>query len=159
MQSINVQNSNRIVLNGAGFNSNPDDNLIMIGETNCNVVSANENQLECEPDDGPLGSYYFKVNVLGKGYAVLSPEASETTFTFELDAFSISPNTSGTGGGIIVDLVGKGFSSNTRVLIDGTSCPIQNYTYSKISCMVPANVRLNFNSLYLIISVKNKKLI
>lgn len=123
--------------------------MVLIGETNCNVVSASQNQLECEPGEGPLGSFYFRVNVLGKGFAVLSSVASNTMYTFEIDAFSVSPNTTGTGGGIIIDIIGKGFSNNTGIFIDGIICPIQNYSYSKISCMVPANVRFNYYLFYL----------
>ncbi|RMZ95337.1 fibrocystin-L-like isoform X1 [Brachionus plicatilis] len=139
VESIAEQNSSLVTLMGYGFDLNPENNLVLIGETNCDVVWASENRLECVPEKGPLGSFSFSVNVFGKGLASLTALAANATYTFELDAYSVSPSTSGTGGGVIVNITGKGFSTNTKVSIDGINCAILAKSYQIISCIVPSN--------------------
>lgn len=140
VQTITVHNSSLVILEGNGFNQNTEKNLVLIGNTNCNVISATENKIECVPGEGPLGIYPFSVNIFGKGLASLSTSAAETKYTFELEANSFSPDKSGTGGGVIVSISGKGFTKNTKVSIDGNDCPILTNSYILITCVVPSNV-------------------
>ena len=63
-----------------------------------------------------------------------------TQFTFNLVASSISPSTSGTGGGVFLEVTGTGFSKNSQVLVDSINWPVTAYNYTLIRCIVPANV-------------------
>ena len=95
---IDVSNSNLIKINGNGFDSVMSKNLVLIGDTPCEVNFANETDLSCVPGDGPLGTCNFTVNIVGKGLATLSADALSTSFDFTLQALAISPSVSGTGG-------------------------------------------------------------
>ena len=66
--------------------------------------------------------------------------STTTTLTFTLQATLITPTISGTGGGVLVTIIGQGFSSATQVLIDSINCPIQSMTYSNLTCLTPPNV-------------------
>lgn len=98
--TIDASNSNLIKISGSGFDSVMSNNLVFIGDTSCQVNFANASYLTCVPGDGPLGTYNFTVNVIGKGLATLSNEAQLTSFDFTLQATAISPSVSGTGGKI-----------------------------------------------------------
>lgn len=63
-----------------------------------------------------------------------------TTFTFSLTATTISPTLSGTGGGLILEINGNGFSANSKVTVDNNNCPVKSFTYSKLTCIIPSNV-------------------
>lgn len=65
---------------------------------------------------------------------------SNPTITFSLTANSLSPATSGTGGGNVLTISGEGFNKNCKVTIDGNSCPILIANYSTITCTIPSNV-------------------
>ena len=91
--------------------------------------------------DVPIGTYGFTINILGKGYAVIS---NPTNITFELEATSISPLSGTTGGGNLLFVNGTGFSSSCTVTVDGIDCPVVNTTYNLITCVAPANVNKIF---------------
>lgn len=85
------------------------------------------------------------MNVLGKGFASLSSQAADVKYIFQLDAFRVNPTISGTGGGIVANITGKGFSSSTTVKIDGNDCPVIFYNYTIISCIIPPNVSIIYD--------------
>lgn len=65
-----------------------------------------------------------------------------TTLTIPLVVSSISPLQSGTGGGVLMSIEGKGLSQDTQVYIDGRLCPlvIGSSNYSLLKCLTPTNV-------------------
>ena len=85
-----------------------------------------------------MGTYGFSVDIVGFGFAKIIPS---TTFTFNLNANSILPTTVGTGGGVALQISGAGFSQSTTVSVDGNNCPITQFTYNSITCIVPNNVK------------------
>ena len=88
-------NMNAIVLTGSGFDPLPENNIILIGSTPCAVTQATTTQLTCSAGQNPFGTYYFTLNVVNRGLAILNVNPS---VTFQLTATSISPTSSSTGG-------------------------------------------------------------
>lgn len=112
-------------------------NDVRIGDVACDVSSSSETEIICSAGLNPVGTYGFQVNVIHKGLATMS---SDTAVTFHLNATSISPMKSFTGGGIILNVTGTGFSVNSTVTVDGNECQvIQPTSYSLIRCVVPSS--------------------
>ena len=52
-------------------------------------------------------------------------------------------------GGVVLNITGTGFNSQTSVLIDGNNCPIISKSYSLLQCIVPFNVKIrNFDNFW-----------
>lgn len=77
------------------FDLDPQKNLVQLGGVNCTCSQATTTQLTCAIGDNTFGVYSFSVNVLGLGLAQMNVNPSVTV---ELEATSISPLSSGTGG-------------------------------------------------------------
>ena len=90
-----------VTLTGTGFDADLLENnrVWMIGDEDewpCEVIEANATQLTCVPyAQTPVGTYEFIVNIINRGFARIN--STTTTITFNLDAFSFSPTTGGTG--------------------------------------------------------------
>lgn len=65
---------------------------------------------------------------------------SNPSITFSLNAVSVNPTSSGTGGGSMLTVNGEGFNSRCQVTVDGNDCPVISANYSVITCVVPSNV-------------------
>ncbi len=95
VNTIDTTNPLSIKLTGSGFDANIlSNNLVTIGNTSCVISSATATILYCSPDQGPVGTFNFKLKVLPNGLATMN---SAATFSFSLKA-EIIPTTSGTGG-------------------------------------------------------------
>lgn len=116
VNSIDASTNSAIVITGTGFSETLAHNVVLIGTTPCNVTSATSVRLVCAAGLNPVGAYSFKVNVVGKGLATMN---SNTQASFALAATSISPVSGSTGGGNLIQINGTGFSSMSRVTIDG----------------------------------------
>lgn len=84
-----------ISISGSGFDTNSTNNLILIGGIPCVIKSSTSTFIVCSAGENPIGTYYFKISVLNKGYAQMNVNSS---VSFNLEATSISPTSSGTGG-------------------------------------------------------------
>lgn len=138
VDTIDTTSLNAIVIRGSGFSNDTMNNAVKIGDVACDVSSSSETEIICSAGLNPVGTYGFEVNVMHKGLATMN---SDATVTFHLNATSISPVSSFSGGGIILNVTGTGFSVNSTVTIDGNACEvIQPTSYSLIRCIVPSTV-------------------
>ena len=110
------------------------ENVVLIGDVPCTITLATETHLTCAAGINSIGTYNFTVNVLGKGLAVMNAQAD---VTFHLNASSMNPVRSSTGGGVLLTINGTGFSVNTEVSVDGNHCRKVSSTYRMIECIVP----------------------
>ena len=163
VNTIDTSSRASIIITGSGFSNDSKNNLVKIGRTPCSVTASSPTQIACTPGNGPVGVYNFTLNVLGKGWATM---LSSATFEYALivSSFSTSKsnsnsnrkrrslgsaNTGGTGGGTQLNILGEGFSDNTRVTLDGNDCAIQASNYSSIQCLTPPNVIFKYISFIL----------
>ena len=150
VESIDTSDRKNVKLTGSGFDATDKlKNIISIGETKCIVTKATSTEINCTPENGPVGSYGFSVNVIGKGLAKM---LAYTQYDYSFSGTNFSPLNGSTGGGSILSIDGNGFSSNTLVKIDGEQCDVKSVSYSSIHCIVPSNVSKiearNYNNFY-----------
>lgn len=138
VSSIDTSNLASIKITGSNFDATTkSNNQILIGDIPCEIISATANQIICSAGPNPIGIYSFKIHVINKGFATMNVNP---TVQFDLTASSITPNYSGTGGGLYLNVTGIGFSSKSQVLIDNINCPIVFSSYSLLTCLIPTNV-------------------
>lgn len=138
---IDTTDLRSIKITGLNFDPSPANNLVLIGSVACNVTATSTTQLTCMAGQNPIGTYTFSMSVANKGKAVLNTNPS---VNFNLTTYSLTPAVSGTGGGLLLNVTGLGFSENCTVTVDQIKCPISFVSYSLISCMVPMNVSILF---------------
>ena len=95
-----------VTLNGRGFSSVASDIDIVIGNANCRVTSSSDTSIECVASNHTAGWYRIRVNVEGKGMAVVN---ESICFNYLLSVDSITPESGGLGGGEVVTITGNGF--------------------------------------------------
>jgi len=83
-----------IVITGTGFSDVLGENQVLIGEVACVVSEASSTRIVCAAGQNPVGTYAFRVNVVGKGWARVD---TQTMAVFELTVSSVSPQSGSTG--------------------------------------------------------------
>ena len=127
-----------ITINGALLDS---DSIIKVGEGyECvNITQIDQENITCEMEPIPAGSYEISVLVLAYGYADFD-EMAETMVTSELQVTSISPTVGSTRGGTALTVTGYGFSNDleaNNVFIGNVKCEVIESSYSTIVCITP----------------------
>ncbi|CAM2722167.1 unnamed protein product [Rotaria socialis] len=132
-----AQNSMTLLINGSGFSTVLESNIVLIGVINsCYVIAATSNSIICSIGNAPAGNYTVNVNIIGKG---LASSSINFTATIPLQIMSFSPSRGGAGGGYLLTIMGTGFSSTSSVTIDNNVCSnVQMTNFSSITCIVPA---------------------
>ncbi len=136
VSNIDASSLDSIQITGTGFDTTTDNNLVLIGDVPCRITSATSTLLVCAAGENPVGTYSFKVNILGKGLARMSTTA---TATFSLTASSVTPTSGSTGGGNVLTITGSGFSKSCRVTVDSNECQIISVRYGQITCKSPSS--------------------
>lgn len=128
---------NAIVISGSGFDTNRENNLVKLGDYKCDITQATHNQLIAKVGNIPFGEYNFTVNVVSNGLAQMN---DNPTVKFYLKATSFNPSRSGTGGGILLNITGTGFSKDVIVTVDSNECKLTFVSLNLIICQVPPSV-------------------
>jgi len=72
VSNIDASNLDSIQITGSNFDaSEPNQNVVLIGEIPCEIVSATSTLLVCSAGQNPIGTYSFRVNVLSKGVVLI----------------------------------------------------------------------------------------
>ena len=100
------QGGTSITIYGGGFATMVSDIDVTIGNSRCHVTSSNDTVIECTASDHTAGWYNVRVEVEGKGMAVVN---ESICFRYLLSVESISPDSGGVGGGEIITVTGNGF--------------------------------------------------
>jgi hypothetical protein len=118
------------------------DVSVTIGDYNCPVTFANQNQVQCKVQDVIAGTHIVRVFVEGKGYPQLAQSLQyPLKFTSVLKIDDITGETTGSlAGGSELVISGQGFSSResdvaeTSIDVCGIPCDIVSSNYSEIVC-------------------------
>jgi len=95
-----------ITIIGTSFSSKKENVLVYIGESLCDLISANETVIHCITSPHTAG--FFNVSVFVKGIGATSAE-NLTTFEYLATVDSITPETGDKNGGNIITISGEGF--------------------------------------------------
>ncbi|CAF3962866.1 unnamed protein product [Rotaria sp. Silwood2] len=130
------QNGSIVTIDGIGFGSTIESNIVSIGENgSCNVTEVNTTSIICTIVNAPSGQQSVQVNVINKGFAWSNESA---TVVVQLSIISFQPTRGGAGGGYRLTVIGTGFSSNASITIDGNPCTNSSVAnFSSITCIVP----------------------
>ncbi|KAI8520669.1 hypothetical protein Bbelb_004230 [Branchiostoma belcheri] len=131
-----------LTFQGTGFSTEACENVVMIGEHQCEIETASASTLACRVapgDDMPVGTPQFvSVNVKNRGFAIVTgPTEATYTFTLLPAITSVSPEQGSTEGGTTVTISGSGFTAGTdgtMVAIGSSGCDIQSMSYNDIIC-------------------------
>lgn len=125
----------QVVSVGQGFDFNSDDS----GDQ-CIISSLSASSIDCTVPSRSAGTYDVKVHVAGVGLA-----SGDATIGYLLAVSSISPNSSGYGGGVTLTLSGEGFpnfdaedvdASMTSVSVCEDECIIVSSSLNALDCVV-----------------------
>lgn len=131
-----VQSNTVLTIHGNGFDTNPQSNIVSIGESGqCAVQTCTATTIVCGINNSPSGYHELRVNVLDKGLA--SNNGSSIIFVpMWIDTFN--PNGGDAGGGYRLTIRGGGFSSFSRVAIGNNPCVETTLIdYATLQCTVP----------------------
>ncbi|CAF1212069.1 unnamed protein product [Rotaria sordida] len=136
------QNETIVTIDGIGFGSTLESNIVSIGESgSCNVTKINVTSIICTIVNAPSGPQSVQVNVVNKGFAQSN---GSTTVIVQLSIISFQPTRGGAGGGYRLTVIGTGFSSNASITIDGNPCTNTSIAnFSSITCIVPPITNIN----------------
>ncbi|CAF3361993.1 unnamed protein product [Rotaria sp. Silwood1] len=136
------QNGTIVTIDGIGFGSTIESNIVSIGESgSCNVTKVNTTSIICTIVNAPSGPQSVQVNVVNKGFALSNESA---TVIVQLSILSFQPTRGGAGGGYRLTVIGTGFSSNASITIDGNPCTNSSVAnFSSITCIVPPTTNIN----------------
>lgn len=133
------------MIEGEGFSTTACQNLVMIGNDVCHVVSSDGNYINCSLDaaDEPrVGKpQMISVTVLNRGHAlVIEPGQIARTFVLLPMISMISPSMLSLNGQGLLKVEGSGFvgsSSDIFVTVEMMTCVIESVTYTEITCRAP----------------------
>ena len=129
-----------LTVTGAGFGSDSDGVVVSVGGVNCDVLSAKENEIQCDVGYVPVGNAELIVNIPEQGNSVLAFDGDETTLWSDPNIDSISPSVGSMHGGQTVTIAGNGFHiDSTTVAIDNLDCAIVSISISEIQCQTDSH--------------------
>ncbi|CAH1247131.1 PKHD1L1 [Branchiostoma lanceolatum] len=137
-----------VTITGTGFSANCNDLRVRIGRSEdteegvaCTPSACTETSITCTAGSGGQGSQRVKVKVLPRGDdpgANPNGKASgDVSFTYLGGITSISPTTSGLGGGVPLTITGNGFADDDSPKVGENDCPVVSRSDTEIVCMVP----------------------
>ncbi|KAJ1548257.1 Fibrocystin-L [Nowakowskiella sp. JEL0078] len=137
-----------LTIQGNYFGYEANNVEILFGEYPCNVLSVDDNTIECITTESASGIYSnsnIYLNILGRGAAKID---SSIKFSFELSISGISENKGSILGGQTIQILGNGFCSRgldcsaknsfIEVFIGDLICNIVSVNYSCINCITPS---------------------
>lgn len=130
------QSGTSVTIYGNGFSSQPESNMVSIGEQGtCNVQTASPTQIVCSLMNAPSGPQSLRLNIADKGFASCN---HSITVNVPLTIVSFNPIGGDSGGGYRFTVIGGGFTSNTVLKLGENFCLntiVMNFTV--MQCTVP----------------------
>ena len=83
-----------LTITGTGFSTT--NNTVTIGNTDCDITSATDTELQCDIGQGPAGSHRVIVNVGDKGLAL--HDGGPFNITYEFSITGINPTSGSLAG-------------------------------------------------------------
>ena len=173
--------NDRITIHGSGFSEVFEENYVMFGDVECDVVSSTVTTIECILGSGFAGFRRLYLHVLYSGIADVTDALG---ITYSLTVNSVTPPRGSGAGGTVMTIAGSGFyfaqvgsirpvslferegvhsgdgsalecpsGWENEVLIGGSSCTIVESTNTTLTVIVPAEARGSFLTYDLDVSV------
>ncbi|XP_069815730.1 fibrocystin-L-like [Dendropsophus ebraccatus] len=125
-----------VTIYGSGFSNN---STVELGGKKCSVVFANLTAINCITPAGAAGS--ADVVIFANGFSKTLPNVFSFTSSLVPTITGINPNTSSVLGNITLTISGSGFqdqSVDNAVSLGNKPCQLQEWTPTKITCLLPA---------------------
>ena len=140
-------------ITGQLFADSVDDNVVMVGDNECEVMSATPTLLQCSLDALPAGNYVLTVTVCPvtptmDSYCPGHANVAIDALTSPGEIISVSPLQGSVAGGTQLTISGRGFSTDSSVVsvsLGDQECIISSASYSQIECTTTANSAGTYN--------------
>lgn len=138
----------RITLEGSGFSTTLEENVVRIGDSLCPVNTAGSDSIACTLEPLPASNYSLSLEILNLvedqslGFAVI-PDALST---INVQGFltSVEPSEGSIEGGTELTVAGYGFHvglQTTTVALGGNPCTVKSVNLTSLTCVTaPAQV-------------------
>ena len=106
----------------------------------CTVTSASETSITCTAPYRGAGIYKVVVHVTGKGYSE-EESIGSSTIVYKLDVDAVFPMECGHGGGVVLNITGSGFPTDSKddveIKVCDSLCRVMDvFSEDKLSCML-----------------------
>nr|XP_055075127.1 fibrocystin-L-like [Misgurnus anguillicaudatus] len=139
-QTTTVFSLRVLTILGRNFEEQVDGNVVLIGETECELLQWTNEYITCMlPTLGPA-VYDIRVRVGNQGYAVISAGVS-STIEYVLKVTGFSPSLGSLYGGTTITITGSGFSSvptDNNVTLGDTQCQVTDASEQQLTCVTQA---------------------
>ncbi len=130
------QGGTDITIYGSGFSDLVSDISVIVGQFDCQIVSANATEIVCTLTNHPAGFYDISVLIEGMGVSVSS---NVTCFRYLLTVESVSPTSGGVGGGTPLTITGNGFFDFVNVPATDLDAPFSYLPWFKYGLGMPSS--------------------
>ena len=128
-----------ITLNGEFYSNSKADYTIRFGNVQCTSINViNTGTVSCVLGIHSAGNVTVSVSIQGYGNS-----NNDLIFTYDLQATTSNSLSSGIGGGLLIDITGKGFSDQTTFTICNLSCHIIEDSDINLKCISPELINYN----------------
>lgn len=116
------------------------ETMVKIGGVECYIFMSSDSEIKCNITNVPVGTQDIQVLRQDLG---LATNANNLMVTSSALINSISPDKGSIHGGIMVQIDGNGFTSDTMVKMDGNDCQVTMVMLSMVKCTTPSHSAQN----------------
>ncbi|KAK3107254.1 hypothetical protein FSP39_010348 [Pinctada imbricata] len=123
-----------VTISGTSFSATTGDITVLMGTTACAVQTASTTQITCTLGANAAATVDVEVTVSPYGVA-----GTGTTFNYDLELASANPDKGSLGGGQLLTLQGRGFSTTSDVTLCGNAATVDaSSTETQLIVRTPA---------------------
>eukprot|EP00747_Dinoflagellata_sp_TGD_P183609 gnl/TRDRNA2_/TRDRNA2_38576_c0_seq1.p1 gnl/TRDRNA2_/TRDRNA2_38576_c0~~gnl/TRDRNA2_/TRDRNA2_38576_c0_seq1.p1 ORF type:complete len:648 (+),score=131.68 gnl/TRDRNA2_/TRDRNA2_38576_c0_seq1:135-2078(+) len=136
-----VCGGSRISIIGSGFSPKPEDNRVVLGDTDCDVLVSTASQIVCDIPYralqiiAPEGSVSVPVGVKVRGSPLLVPQNIQFTWDTKVTPLVDTFGPTAGQGGEIIAFEGKGLGASTTVSMNDHKCEVRSSSDMFLQCI------------------------